>query len=65
MIGNLSGEVMCHYRIVTEEFLFSSVGRDDLCPLGVSTGSSMVHPGSMVGAEYGPCLAAAPLGEEG
>lgn len=63
---------MCNLRIITEdngidpkenpmEFSIPFVQRDDICPLGVETGSSMVWPDSAVGAEYGPCLARAPL----
>jgi hypothetical protein len=66
MSGEVPGEVRCHYRVVTELSPVALFVRDDLCPLGISTGSSMEWPDSYVGAEYGPCLANAPMeGEEG
>ena len=63
---------MCQLRVITQsnafdikedpiEFSIPFVQRDDLCPLGVETASSMVWPGSEFGAEYGPCLAKARL----
>lgn len=73
LIGTVDGgNVMCQLRVITEnnainfhedpmEFSIPFVQRDDLCPLGVETASSMVWSGSKFGAEYGPCLARSPL----
>ena len=74
LIGTVDDDevVRCHLRVITENNAFDPkedpmvfsipfVQRDDLCPLGVETASGMVWPGSSYGAEYGPCLAMAPL----
>lgn len=66
------GDAMCQLRVITEdnafnvhehpiEFSVPFVQREDLCPLGIETASSMYYPGSDIGAEYGPCLAKSPM----
>lgn len=67
------GFIKCHLRIITEdlgiyypeknpmETSIPIVQRDELCPFGVEPGSGMYWPGSPYGAEYGPCLARAPM----
>lgn len=67
VLANISGEAQCNYRIITEMLNYTLswdspvVRRDDICPLGITPGSAMVWPDSLVGAEHGPCLSTSPL----